>query len=72
MEAFVRALSVDKDVPITAYIISMTNKQEEWPQGIDFKDAHISPKCTNKWEPVDHFKDPKNRLDLSRYYLFEF
>jgi hypothetical protein len=65
MEAFIRALSINKDVPITAHAISMTNKQEEWPEGIDFKDAYISPKCKNNWEPFYHFKDPKNRLKLN-------
>lgn len=65
MEAFIRALAVEKNVPVTVYILGMTEKKEEWPEGIGFLEARNFPLCSGKWEPVDHYKDPKNRVKLS-------
>lgn len=64
MEAFVRALAIEKDVPISAEILRMTDKAEEWPQGIEFLEARDFSLCSRKWEPVDHNRDPKNRVSM--------
>lgn len=65
MEAFVRALAIQKNVPITVRIIKMTNKPEEWPKGIEFLKARDFSICSGNWEPVVHHKDPKNRVRYS-------
>jgi hypothetical protein len=62
MEAFVRALAIEKNVPVTVDFFNMTDKPEEWPEGIGFLETRNFPLCLSKWEPVDHFKDPKNRV----------
>lgn len=62
MEAFARALAIEKNVPITVYIHSMTDKQEEWPEAIEFLETPDFAACSGKWEPVEHYKDPKNRV----------
>ncbi len=64
MEAFTRALAIEKNVPITIYILSTTDKRKEWPEGIGFLEAQRFPLCSRKWEPVDHHKDPKNRVRM--------
>lgn len=64
MEALVRALATVKDVPVTVDILCMTDKPEEWPQGIGFLEARNFPPCLSNWEPVDHLKDPKNRVRM--------
>ena len=62
MEAFTRALAIEKDVPITVQIVGVTDKNKDWPKGIGFLEAQNFPLCSKKWEPVDHYKDPKNRV----------
>lgn len=62
MEAFIRALSIEKDVPITVHILGMTDKYEEWPKGIGFSEARDFPLCSKKWEPLNHYREPKNRV----------
>jgi hypothetical protein len=64
IEAFVRALAIEKNVPISVEGVHMTDKPEKWPQGIEFLKARDFPICTRKWAPVDHFSDPKNRVRL--------
>jgi len=67
MEAFVRALAIQKNIPITVRIIKMTNKPEEWPEGIDFLKTRDFPVCSEEWEPAVHHKDPKNRVRYSAF-----
>ena len=69
MEAFVRALAIQKNVPITVHIIEMTNKPEEWPEGIEFLKARNFSICSGNWEPVVHHKDPKNRVRSSGFSM---
>jgi hypothetical protein len=65
MEAFVRALATEKNVPVTVDILRMTDKPAEWPEGIGFLEVRNFPLCSSKWEPVDHLKDPKNRVRMA-------
>ena len=67
MEAFVRALAIQKNVPITVHIIEMNDKPEEWPKGIGFLKARDFSICSGDWEPVVHHKDPKNRVRSSGF-----
>ncbi len=67
MEALVRALAIQKNIPITVRIIKMTNKPEEWPKGIGFLQARDFPVCSEEWEPAVHHKDPKNRVRYSAF-----
>lgn len=67
MEALVRALAIQKNTPITVRIIKMTNKPEEWPEGIDFLKTRDFPVCSEEWEPAVHHKDPKNRVRYSAF-----
>ena len=69
MEAFVRALAIQKNVPITVQIIEMTDKPEEWPKGIGFLKARDFSICSGNWEPVLHHKDPKNRVRSSGFSM---
>lgn len=62
MEAFVRALAIEKSVAITVRIIEMTDKPEEWPRGIEFLKSRDFPVCSENWEPAVHHNDPKNRV----------
>lgn len=61
MEAFVRAIGIEKNVPVSANIINMTNKPEKWPNGIDFLKSRNFP-VKNDWTPAEHFEDIKNRV----------
>ena len=67
MEAFVRALAIQKNVPITVHIIEMTNKPEEWPEGIEFLRTRDFPVCSEEWTPAVHHSDPKNRVRSSGF-----
>ena len=67
MEAFVRALAIQKNVPITVHIIEMTNKPEEWPEGIEFLRTRDFPVCSEEWTPAVHHRDPKNRVRHSAF-----
>ncbi len=67
MEAFVRALAIQKNVPITVHIIEMTNKPEEWPEGIEFLRTRDFPVCSEEWTPAVHHRDPKNRVRSSGF-----
>lgn len=60
-EVFVRALAVEKDVPIKVQILRMTDKSEEWPRDLEFIDAYPW-KMPRDWQPADHHNDPKNRV----------
>ncbi|HEX9897197.1 MAG TPA: hypothetical protein VGA85_06025 [Dehalococcoidales bacterium] len=63
MEAFLRALAIEKQAPITARnFLEMTDRPEKWPKGIGFLYARDFPQCSRGWQPVDHYKDPKNRV----------
>lgn len=64
MEAFLRALSIEMNVPITGYGLHMTDKPEEWPKDIEFKKANGFEVCKEDWGPVQHLEDPKNRIRL--------
>lgn len=64
MEAFVRALNIMNWTAITVRGLRMVDNPEEWPTGIGFLIARDFPLCSQKWEPVDHYKDPKNRIRL--------
>lgn len=67
MEAFVRALAIQKNVPITVQISGMTDKPKEWPGGIEFLKARDFPACSENWEPSVHHKDPKNRVRFNGF-----
>jgi len=67
MEAFVRALAIQKNVPITVRIIEMTDKPEEWPEGIEFLITRYFPVCSEEWTPAVHHGDPKNRVRFSAF-----
>ncbi len=67
MEAFIRALAIQKNVPITVQIIEMTNKPEEWPKGIEFLKARNLSICSEEWTPAVHHRDPKNRVRFSGF-----
>ncbi len=63
METFLRALAVKNQAPITVKSFPrMTDKPEEWPKGIGFLSARDFPQCSQWSGPVDHYKDPKNRV----------
>jgi len=64
-EAFARSLGINRDVPVTLHVIGMTDKPEEWPQGIDFLRVRSFSQCSVKWAPVDHYRDPKNRVTFA-------
>ena len=64
IEAFVRAFAIEKNVPVGVEGVHMTDKPDEWPQGIEFLKARDFPICSGRWAPVDHFSDPKNRVRL--------
>jgi len=65
MEVLVRALATEKNVPITVDIIHITDEPAQWPEGIGFLEVRSFPLCLSKWEPIDHFKDPKNRVRMA-------
>ncbi len=67
MEAFVRALAIHKNVPITVQISGMIDKPEEWPKGIGFLRARGFSQCSENWEPADHYKNPKNRVRFNGF-----
>ncbi len=67
MEAFVRALAIQKNFPITVQISGMTDKPKEWPKGIEFLKARDFPACSENWEPSVHHKDPRNRVRFNGF-----
>ena len=62
MEAFLRALSIEMNVPVTGYGLLMRDKPEEWPKDIEFKKADSFEVCNEEWGPFQHLEDPKNRI----------
>ncbi|MHA2123426.1 MAG: hypothetical protein ACW990_19685 [Promethearchaeota archaeon] len=62
METFARALGLAKNVWISVNILKMTDKPEEWPRDTDFLKSRIFSSYEESWQPVDHFRDIKNRV----------
>lgn len=63
MEAFIRALAIEHNVCVTVPPLPyVTDDPAKWPKGISFLKAHDFPICSEKWEPLNHYKNPKNRL----------
>lgn len=63
MEAFIRALAIEHNICISVVSYPrMTDNPAEWPEGIGFLKARDFPICSEGWQPVNHYKDPKNRL----------
>ena len=62
METFIRALCILKDVQISGDVYEIIYEHERWPEGIRFLKSRDYPGYTQTWGPVDHYKDPKNRL----------
>lgn len=67
MEAFVRALAIQKNASITVQISEMSDKPEEWPTGIGFLQARDFSQCSENWEPADHHKNSKNRVKFNGF-----
>lgn len=62
METFVRALGMEKNVWISVDILGMTDKPEKWPEGIEFLKRRTFSFYKDSWQPVDHYRDIKNRV----------
>jgi hypothetical protein len=62
METFIRALSMKKNVWISVDILGMTDKTEKWPEGIEFLKTRTFSFYKYSWQPVDHYRDIKNRV----------
>jgi len=67
MEAFGRALAIQKNASITVQISGMSDKPEEWPKGIGFLQARDFSQCSENWEPADHHKNSKNRVRFNGF-----
>lgn len=64
MESLARAISIEYDSWIVVQITKMTNKEAEWPYGIEFLKSRQFDICTPDWQPSKHLQAPKNRIRL--------